>query len=151
MNVISYDAAYCLFPRATLEERRSLLSWSSEARSVRREEALNKYSARGFHMLEFLDDDVHFTPEQHRVFPFGPRWLGDAHTWTIRLTSSANGVLPPPPNPYSPAGSQDPVALTSFSMHYDHENGAIMKFVVIQCPALKVSYVMADDEGERGH
>ncbi|KAH9856395.1 hypothetical protein C2E23DRAFT_699461, partial [Lenzites betulinus] len=85
MNVIAYDTAYCLFPRATLEERRSLLSWSSQGRSKRRAEGLVKYAARGFRMLEFLDDSELWQSEPNRSFPFGPRWMGDPSSWSISL------------------------------------------------------------------
>ncbi len=143
MNVISYDSAYCLFPRATLEERRSLLSWSSQGRSKRRAEGLIKYSARGFRMLHFLDPDDLKMPKPNRAFTFGPRWLGDPYTWVIPL--DMEGVLPPPPpNPYSSARSRDPVVLTSFSVRYNSCDGAIMDFSVVQSPILKFSVVTGD-------
>ncbi|KAI0649612.1 hypothetical protein C8Q79DRAFT_997722 [Trametes meyenii] len=81
MNVIAYNKAYCLFPRATLEERRSLLTWSSQGRAKRRIEGLVKYSARGFRMLEFLEDNEVITSQPERSFPLKPRWMGDSDTW----------------------------------------------------------------------
>lgn len=57
MNVISYEKAYCLFPRATLEKRLSLLSSSCRGRSKRRSTGLEKYARRGFRMLSTLPPD----------------------------------------------------------------------------------------------
>ncbi|EIW61531.1 uncharacterized protein TRAVEDRAFT_27113 [Trametes versicolor FP-101664 SS1] len=57
MNVISYEKAYCLFPRATLEKRLSLLSSSCRGRSKRRSAGLEKYARRGFRMLATLPPD----------------------------------------------------------------------------------------------
>ena len=51
MNVISYEKAYCLFPQATLEERRTLLSSSCRRKGKHRLAGLAKYAARGFKIL----------------------------------------------------------------------------------------------------
>ena len=48
MNVISYEKAYCLFPRATLEERRALVSSSCLGRGRPHEDGLDKYRRRGY-------------------------------------------------------------------------------------------------------
>ncbi|EIW56989.1 uncharacterized protein TRAVEDRAFT_81046, partial [Trametes versicolor FP-101664 SS1] len=85
MNVISYEKAYCLFPRATLEERRSLLSWSSQGRSKRRAEGLVKYASRGFKMLTHLHFAEYATHQPIRSFPLKPRWIGDTDTWVLSL------------------------------------------------------------------
>ncbi len=145
MNVISYNAAYCLFPRATLEECRSLISRISQERPIRRAEGLIKYSARGFSMLQFLDSDELRTPKWSRSFTFGPRWVGDPYTWIIPL--DMEGVLPPPPpNPYSSARSQDPVILTSFSVRYNSCDGAIMEFKIVKSPVLKFPIVTSGSD-----
>ncbi|KAI0677691.1 hypothetical protein C8Q78DRAFT_1066155 [Trametes maxima] len=57
MNVISYEKAYCLFPWATLEARRSLLSSSCRGRTKWRESGLLKYTNRGFTIISELDPD----------------------------------------------------------------------------------------------
>lgn len=63
MNVLTYEKAYCLFPRATLEERRSLLSSSCRGRSKRRSAGLAKYASRGFTLLSALaPDDIELDP-----------------------------------------------------------------------------------------
>lgn len=145
MNVISYEYAYCLFPVATLEERASLLSYSSQGRSKRRAEGLVKYSARGFQMLDSLSLTDLESPRKISPFTFGPRWIGDRDTWVIRLDT--HGIpAPPPPNPYSVARSNDPVALASFSVRYDVTEGAIMDFSIVESPVLKYAYVFGDTD-----
>ncbi|KAI0323629.1 hypothetical protein GY45DRAFT_1264285, partial [Cubamyces sp. BRFM 1775] len=140
MNAISYEKAYCLYPRATLEDRCSLLSWSSQGRAKRRAEGIQKYSARGFRMLTLPDWDVH-TP--NRSFPSITRWFGDCHAWTISL--SLNGITPPPPyNVYTTPRLHDPAALTSFLMRWDPVDGAIMSFRVVKVPILRFYFVASD-------
>ena len=54
MNVISYEKAYCLFPRATLEERRALVSSSCLGKGKHREDGLDKYRRRGYTIQYYL-------------------------------------------------------------------------------------------------
>ena len=54
MNVISYEKAYCLFPRATLEERRALVSSSCLGRGRPHEDGLDKYRRRGYTIQYYL-------------------------------------------------------------------------------------------------
>ncbi|KAI0751176.1 hypothetical protein C8Q80DRAFT_1119033 [Daedaleopsis nitida] len=54
MNVISYEKAYCLFPQATLEERRTLISSSCRGKGKHRLEGLLKYQQRGFRVVYSL-------------------------------------------------------------------------------------------------
>ncbi|KAI1795024.1 hypothetical protein LXA43DRAFT_970716 [Ganoderma leucocontextum] len=54
MNVISYEKAYCLFPRATLEERRTLVSFSCRGKSKQRQDGLAKYERRGYTVMYYL-------------------------------------------------------------------------------------------------
>ncbi|KAI1787861.1 hypothetical protein LXA43DRAFT_895612, partial [Ganoderma leucocontextum] len=146
MNVISYQQAYCLFPHATVESHRSLLSWSSQSRSTRRAEGLEKYKKRGFHMEHHLSPAELSAPIRESATPFalGPRWLGDADTWVIPLETSYI-PYPPPPNPYSTGLYRDPVSVASFSVRYDPSDGAIMTFSVIESEALKYAYALGDE------
>lgn len=146
MNVISYHRAYCLFPNATVESHRSLLSWSSQGRSTRRAEGLEKYRKRGFHMEHHLSPaelsaPIHMQPT---FFSLGPRWLGDADTWVIPL-DTASISTPPQPNPYSTQLHRDPVSVASFSVRYDPSDGVIMTFSVFESGALRYAYVLGDE------
>lgn len=145
MNIISYEKAYCLFPLATVESRRSLLSWSSQGRSTRRKEGLIKYRNRHFSMEQFLHSSEILPPIPKMPFILGPRWLGDPDTWVIKLNTER---IPRPPaeNPFSTAIIRDPVTISSFSMRYHPEDGAIMTFSVVESPTLKYSYVLGDED-----
>ncbi|KAI0349679.1 hypothetical protein OH77DRAFT_1490395 [Trametes cingulata] len=145
MNVISFERAYCIFPLATLERRVSLLAYSSQGRSTRRVEGLDKYTARGFHMLAYLPLADLVLPHKLAPFTFGPRWLGDRDTWVIKLDTTH--IPPtPPPNPYSTARTCDPAVLCNFFVRYDLTDGAIMELCVLESPVLRYSYVLADND-----
>ena len=145
MNVITYETAYCLFPLATVESHRSLLSWSSQGRSTRRKDGLIKYTKRGFSMEHYLQSSEIIPPIPKMPFILGPRWLGDPDTWVIKLNTNRISH-PPRENPFSPGIIHDPVTLSSFSMRYDPEDGAIMTFSVVENPTLKYSYVLGDED-----
>ncbi|KAI0075740.1 hypothetical protein K474DRAFT_1560967, partial [Panus rudis PR-1116 ss-1] len=87
MNVISYAAAYCFYPKATLEKRTSLIC---QPRSRNRQQAVDKYGQRGWHMLDLaregVDVDVpvkDFYISFQKQIPSPTRWVGDKHCWTI--------------------------------------------------------------------
>ncbi|KAI0684139.1 hypothetical protein BC835DRAFT_1293861 [Cytidiella melzeri] len=108
MNVISWDRAYCLYPRATLEDRTSLL--------VRRYGVLirnivTKYTARGWAF-------IYSCPASRRkdlALTFVPRWIGDGRSWVIKLPTE--GVTAPPSfNSISRPLTRDPCCLTSWRL-----------------------------------
>ncbi|KAI0832865.1 hypothetical protein BC628DRAFT_1309080, partial [Trametes gibbosa] len=123
MNVLTYEKAYCLFPRATLEERRSLLSSSCRGRSKRRAVGLAKYARRGFTLLSALaPDDIEPDPAPapaaasstsrytgelaHAPFLYGmPTALALVRSDDTALHSPTGlltpGPTPPPPPPPS--------------------------------------------------
>lgn len=145
MNVISYESAYCLFPLATVESRRSLLSWSSQGRSTRRQQGIDKYKKRHFQMEEALSLAEVLSPIRKTPFTLGPHWVGDGDTWVIPLSTKHIVNHSPPLNPYSLALRHDPVRVASFSVRYHPTDGAIMTFSVIKSSALKYAYVLGDD------
>lgn len=80
MNLITHERAYSLYPRATFEERRSLVI-STEG--SKQETARKKYTERGWIMVKTgQDEDIRnarsdFTPCQ--------RYIGDSRCWTIPI------------------------------------------------------------------
>jgi len=87
MNAISHDTAYAFFPRATFEERRSLVCTTS---AERRDIALTKYSARGWHVLTRLSRRER--QNSRSSLHAGKRSMQDCRTWRLRLSSPP---LPP--------------------------------------------------------
>ncbi|KAI1785863.1 hypothetical protein LXA43DRAFT_875556, partial [Ganoderma leucocontextum] len=83
MNAVSYETAYCLFPRATLEEKVTLVSCSTKGIYRNRSEALAKYGARGYTTL--LCVPPHDFYATHPSFPLGWRWIDDNTSWVLNL------------------------------------------------------------------
>ncbi|EPQ54924.1 hypothetical protein GLOTRDRAFT_25227, partial [Gloeophyllum trabeum ATCC 11539] len=80
MNVISFEKAYSLYPRATFEERRSLIIPCSGPSQT---PALEKYDARGWHILPGTPESEQL--DDHSAFCSIERWIGDKYTWVIDL------------------------------------------------------------------
>ena len=96
-------------------------------------------------MEQYLPSSEVLPPIPKMPFILGPRWLGDSDTWVIKFNTD---MIPhsPPENPFSTAIIRDPVTLSSFSMRYDPEDGAIMTFSVVESSTLKYSYVLGDED-----
>lgn len=80
MNIISHEYAYCLFPRATIHEHRSLMCCMTP--NTAQPLALKKYQERGFTIVETT------SPNQAGVdpgIPVGARYVGDSKCWTLPL------------------------------------------------------------------
>ncbi|PIL37605.1 transcription factor [Ganoderma sinense ZZ0214-1] len=89
MNVISYEKAYCLFPRATLEERRALVSSSCLGRGTPREDGLDKYRRRGWSIQYYLPThEIVPDPSAQSLFP-------TARNTRAGGSSSSSGVFFP--------------------------------------------------------
>ncbi|KZV93101.1 hypothetical protein EXIGLDRAFT_835998 [Exidia glandulosa HHB12029] len=86
MNFITWDRVYSLYPRATLEERRALVTFD---KGVRFEEAMLKYTSRGYRIetMLFKEDTT------AGAFALGPRWVGDERCWVVKLDTT--GITPP--------------------------------------------------------
>ena len=81
MNLITYNGAYSLFPRATFDEGRSLVCCT---RSMDHEQAIEKYEKRGWEIQKNITEQ-----EQEAInssFRVEDRWIGDEKTfpWYIR-------------------------------------------------------------------
>ncbi len=106
MNFITFDHAYCLYPKATLRLGLNLLLQSIRdgARA-----SLMKYHERGWPYVRFLEpEDAAFV---HTIV----RWVCDPHTWVIALHS-----------PYAATdwpSHVDPVAVATWSIASWPANG----------------------------
>lgn len=107
MNVIAWDRAYCLYARGTLVDRCTVYTRSSIYQD---EGVIWKYETRGW---QFLSEDD--SSRDRSWLPLVPRWIGDGHSWTIKL--STKGMMSPSPiNGHSLALSRDPCAGTTWNM-----------------------------------
>lgn len=107
MNVISYEMAYCLYPRATLHEHHTLVS--GEEASPTRPAALLKYSGRGF---EIMVVDRGRLPAGS-LFAEDMRYMGDSQCWTVTLDTVGIQAFSWPISG-QPLLSCDPVSATSW-------------------------------------
>ncbi|KAI0083663.1 hypothetical protein BDY19DRAFT_998391 [Irpex rosettiformis] len=76
LNFITFDMAYCLYPKATLIYQTTLVLKNPDF-LVRK--ALSKYQRRGFTCRRLIG-------EQGSLFlSDSVRWVGDSQTWTLSL------------------------------------------------------------------
>ncbi|KAG8850658.1 hypothetical protein FRB91_008868 [Serendipita sp. 411] len=83
MNLITHDRAYSLFPRATFIKRTGITIESTD-RLGAVSRAYGKYTMRDFKI------SLHSQPlnDSNQLLIFGPRWVGDSETWTIKLNTT---------------------------------------------------------------
>ncbi|KAJ3530464.1 hypothetical protein NM688_g7704 [Phlebia brevispora] len=123
LNVISHDMAYCLYPRATLEDRCSLLLRPDE---ILDPIVMNKYVNRGFQFaICAREEDAAFLPGQLR-------WLGDKYCWRIPVNTSAIATVP------------EPDTLTNSSWRLVNTPRAKMEFDVLSSPGFQNVYIAGD-------
>lgn len=141
MNVIAFDAAYSLYPRATFDLRCGL---SLAQISPREAKALAKYAARGW--------AIHSTIWPHEKDTLQPlfkvdvlRRMGDRDSWVIPLDTT-NITLRSPFTLSSPPFTDDPAAFSSWKL-YGHISGEYdMSHHFLSSTILKYDYVN-DDPG----
>lgn len=142
MNVLSFENAYCLFPRATLEERLSLLSSSCAGQSVRRESSVAKYVTRGFIVTDRIPPHDIRRPY---LFPLGWRWIDDSSSWVIPL--NVDGIaFPPPHNSRTPRLLHDPVIVCNWEVGYTPHRGVKMNYLVARSELLRYRYLISDPD-----
>ncbi|KAH9947178.1 hypothetical protein B0H21DRAFT_822098 [Amylocystis lapponica] len=139
MNVISFEKAYCLYARGTLEEHRSLVNRTTN-RYVIYHQDLDKYAARGWNILMRLppppdDDDNHSDWE-----PIHNRWIDDKWSWVVPL-DIVGVTYPPAPTPSSCAMVHDPVAVCYWVSTYSDHFGLTIRFCVLKDQVLRYVYI----------
>ena len=160
MNVIAYDRAYALYPRATFEEQISLFCKPVTQRDV---QVISKYRARGFLIVHDWPTSDPFTlqPLPASIVPLSPRWIGDRYTWSVPL--SLEGVKPPPAlTPLSPPLTTDACFFTSWEIdspyaprfngwvNFRMRSGVRVYYDVIRAPGFAYQYVcVKGDLGRR--
>ncbi|TCD68642.1 hypothetical protein EIP91_010297 [Steccherinum ochraceum] len=106
MNVISYEKAYSLYPRASIVNHRSLVTCMQPSNG--QPAALKKYADRGFSIETFVGG-------YDRDFALGKRYIGDGDCWTLNLDMT--GVQAHwAPNDVSTPLTHDPVCATSWDL-----------------------------------
>ncbi|KZT06467.1 uncharacterized protein LAESUDRAFT_700278 [Laetiporus sulphureus 93-53] len=145
MNVITYEKAYCLFPKATLEQHRTLASYSCLGRNPRRHHGLLKYVERGFKIVVSLPLQELYL--QNPSWSLGMRRMDDGRSWVIPLDTEGIDRRTRP-NASTRALTHDPAAVTTWFVNArgDYNGGTFsvtMEFDVIGSPHLEYKYVLA--------
>jgi hypothetical protein len=102
MNIIAWDTAYCLYPRATLLDRVALVIHPLIPLDT---PAVRKYAERGYRL--FNAPHAYQRAQLAPVFfPDALRWVDDARGWAVPLSTA--GLAPPPLSATSAPVARDP-------------------------------------------
>lgn len=144
MNVLTYRAAYSIFPKESFEKRRTI---SFEGREITAEEAIEKYIKRGWKFLSgdiLMYSDTYF--DRSSDFHLGKRWIGGPMTWVLPFDvtgvedriGTAKTDLPTPL-------SCDPFTFNSFSVTSSTHSGIKMDFDIVKTPFFHHSYTASPE------
>ena len=142
MNIIAFDAAYSLYPRATFEERRSLSFANLTERDFR---ALGKYTLRGWSTLSNIWP--HELEAAQALFYIGQeRSVTDRFSWVVPLNTT--GVeLRSRPSALSQPFTWDPVLHNSWGIVKPHLSSKMyMSYHILKPTIFRYAYLFADLE-----
>ncbi|KAL5514377.1 hypothetical protein ACEPAG_2465 [Sanghuangporus baumii] len=127
MNLITYCAAYSLYPKATFEQG---LMLPCDAREVHHESGLWKYRMRGWESANQDSVAPPLSDPKKHTFVLGKRCVGDESTWIIPLRG-VSSVLKYANNPL--LKSMDPMSFNTFSLARNVERDSIeMQFSILK-------------------
>jgi len=129
MNIITHDKAYSFYPKATFEERLSLMI-STEG--SKQDTARAKYVSRGWGMITSPSLSELSNPKS----PFSPakRYVGDSQCWTIPLKHEHASYLP-----------EGFIESNTWALKYNADYIPAMLFQVLLTDCLDFSYLVVDD------
>jgi hypothetical protein len=137
MNVIAWDAAYSLYPRATFEDRLSLVTPRDHSDESWSKDAIGKYEARGWTFVKSF-------AKGSRAFPTGSRWITGKDSWTLSLSPLTADHGCHSPTPSSKPLMQDPVVATNWSLLKPSD--PFLAYRLFSGPHLHYDYVLTDLE-----
>ncbi|TDL13253.1 hypothetical protein BD410DRAFT_847146 [Rickenella mellea] len=152
MNLISHQAAYCLFAWTTLEDRHGVVV-QEEVKRTRHKAALAKYAARGFNIIT-RDEAKRERDKKHRSsLRSGERWVDDRLAWVIPLDmANRNDVTLSASTLGTPQTMCDPVTLNSwmFGKHEDDPGPSwfgvpLIQFTYISSKLLRFKYTASHE------
>ena len=138
MNVISYEMAYSLYPRATFEEDRGLILRTVGPSQLA---GIAKYTERGWDMIYNVPEDER---ANERSFKEGSRWIDDAASWCIplcRTPAEHKRFTTFHPTPTSPPIRRDPASVTNWYFRF-REDEPEMCFGTVKSIGLFYPYVI---------
>lgn len=141
MNLITFDSAYSLYPRATFEERRTL---ALHVRTPGEELARSKYVDRGWRLQTDLWPHDERNPKL--AFYLGTlRTMGDKLSWVVPLDTT--GVdMRPALTELSPVFQWDPVIYNSWRLARNRLDALTMAYRLIKSTVLRYNYMIEDTD-----
>ncbi|KAI0370419.1 hypothetical protein BV20DRAFT_910347, partial [Pilatotrama ljubarskyi] len=85
VNVISFEKAYCLFPRATLRDRRALLLHAPDGSPMGYFGDVVQCMSLNFQIIEDLEAHEVLDITRSGSYPLGWRWIDDSASWVLPL------------------------------------------------------------------
>lgn len=143
MNVITFSHAYCLYPRATLDDRLSLVTADRSDEVI--EGVYQRYTERGWRFIRNADEIPYVTKDRMLNSHFA-RWIDDGGSWSIALPLPSNFYsLLPPLNSWTLPFRRDPALVTGWKLTKVWRRNAVeMRFRGCKSVNLFYSYVVAD-------
>ena len=130
MNVITFDQAHCLYPRATLEERLSLVCTDRQDEVIER--VYERYHQRGWTIIRTLGEVASRTSDP--ALSDTTRCINDCFSRTIplpRLTEHHSDPI----NRHTAALTHDPSSTSSWKLRGESDAHAWMSFYPLSVPS----------------
>ncbi|KAK7680745.1 hypothetical protein QCA50_016053 [Cerrena zonata] len=124
MNIITFNRAYCLYPRTTLEDRISLICTDRDDAVI--QHVYERYRRRGWTLVTFADDIPLLAHDSFQVDT--RRWIGGGHVWSIHLPCTFLPIITPV-TPCSIPLTCDPISTSRWTLTYSSEATGKMKFL----------------------
>lgn len=146
MNLMTWNAAFSLYPHATFEQRRALCVKPNL--KARAKVAAVKYTDRGWRIVP----NIFPHQDQSSAFFVGEtRRVGDARCWTIRLDTA--GVVPPsvlspasgPPLSFNPVEENTWRLRGAYGNERSPTNPLVTLHTTVKFPVPRHAYLIADD------
>lgn len=140
MNIITYNKAYCLYPRATLEDRISLICTGRSDTTIYR--TFRKYLQRGW-TISLCSTDLPL-PTLRSLSINRPRSIEGPSSWVIPLLH-----YPAPAFSFNNRSAMlrtDPVSASSWTLLVDDARRCRMHYELIRDPQLYYTYVRDSNE-----
>jgi hypothetical protein len=132
MNFITHDKAYCLFPQATLEERRALTYLYPSVGSEADQNSYHKYKERGWELGHSITRKEFDDP--YSSFARGTRFVGDSKCWTFPVLPLREDL------PESNA------EINSFALEYNENLKPVFSFRHLDLHGLQQPYVLLEED-----
>ncbi|KAI1787878.1 hypothetical protein LXA43DRAFT_1097884 [Ganoderma leucocontextum] len=148
LNLIAWEKAYCLFPRAFLHERRILLLHDEDGNSgISQREVASL--ADSYVVTEFLNEDEYrdMYGRPNSTFPLGWRWVNDSSSLSIHL-NVAEINLPLRSQVTEPSATTAHHSVDSFGFRlcYSSSRLAHIKFDILHSHSAHDNYTVCDSE-----